>query len=259
LLRLGRPGKLFSSANILPALLAACLWGLVPLDVHAQVVPKDRVKSPQDTVTRRPDSLAATDVILEDSTQKVVIPADSNAVVTGDTTAPDSGAKPPKPRKGFRLSTAKDYYNPKTAVRRSLVLPGWGQIYNNRWWKVPIIYAGFGACAALIIGNNQGYVEYDRAVKCKGDSTCILDPHPEYSLESALAIREEYRRYRDLSIIICGLWYVLQAVDSYVDAHLRGFNVSDDFSAFVEPNVMIDPFRKNSLYTGFSVTFKLRR
>jgi hypothetical protein len=248
----------FRHRKFVQGLLLACLWSLIPLISFSQVVPKDRIKSPQDTVTRRPDSLTQTTVIMEDSSKKVVIPPDSSVATIGDTTVPDTGAPKPKKR-GIRLSTAKDFYNPRTAVRRSLVLPGWGQIYNNRWWKVPIIYAGFGTFAALIIGNNQGYLEYDRAVKCKGDTTCILDPHPEYSLESVLAIREEYRRYRDLSAIICGLWYVLQAVDAYVDAHLRGFNVSDDFSAFIEPNVMIDPFRKGSLYTGFSVTFKLRQ
>lgn len=153
----------------------------------------------------------------------------------------------------------KDHYDPKIAMRRSLILPGWGQLYNNRWWKVPIVYAGFGVFAVLIIKNNQGYMEYDRAVKCKGDTSCVNDPFPGYSIDNIISVRESYRRYRDLNFILTGLWYTLNVVDAYVDAHLRDFNVSDDLSLDVHPRVWIDPFRQNSLYTGVTLSLKLRQ
>ena len=107
-----------------------------------------------------------------------------------------------------------------------MLIPGWGQLYNRRWWKIPIIYAGFAGIVTSIVLNNDGYREYDDAVKCKGDTSCTTDLHPEFDINGVLSIRESYRRYRDLSVIICGLWYMLNAVDAYVDAHLREFNVS---------------------------------
>jgi hypothetical protein len=236
-------------------LILACIAFVFPLFLHAQV-------NPLDSIPRR-DSLGK-DAMKEEPVDTAVmfhvIEGDTVAAVETDTTRPDTGKSKFKPfRNGIHLSPPKEHYNPRIALGRSLLLPGWGQLYNNRWWKVPIIYAGFGTFAAFIIGNNQGYLDYDRAVKCKGDPTCTDDPYPDYNIEGVIAIREEYRRYRDLSIILGGLWYVLQAVDSYVDAHLREFNVSEDLQAQLHPSLYIDPFRRNSLYTGVSLTLKLRR
>lgn len=179
-------------------------------------------------------------------------------------TVPTDSADTSKKRFRLHLSPKKDFYDPKVAVRRSLVLPGWGQVYNNRIWKVPIIYAGFATFTVFIIGNHQGYLEYDRALKCT-DSINFCYPNPYATLQDQIGtqgiynIREQYRRSRDFNIILCGLWYVLNLVDAYVDAHLRGFNVSEDLSLDVNPSIGIDPFRQKNMFVGASLTLNLRR
>lgn len=132
------------------ALLIACATV-----VQAQVVPTDSFPAPGKGTIK--GSVPETD-----TTIKIITGGLPDAV--GDTvkavaTAEDSI----KAKKKFRLqlSPKKDFYDPKVAVRRSLVLPGWGQVYNNRIWKVPIIYGGFAAFTAFFIGNHQGYLEYD--------------------------------------------------------------------------------------------------
>jgi hypothetical protein len=159
---------------------------------------------------------------------------------------------------GFHLFPPRLHYDPRIAWKRSAILPGWGQLYNRRWWKVPIIYAGFGTICAFIYINHKGYREYDDAVKCKGDPACTDDPFPYYDIPGVISIRESYRRYRDLGVIVCGLWYLLNVVDAYVDAHLRGFNVSDDLSLHLSPSLSIDPFNHHRRYAGLSLALNLR-
>ncbi|MFN8395175.1 MAG: DUF5683 domain-containing protein [Bacteroidia bacterium] len=244
------------------------------LFANAQVIPADSLggdslKVVQDTVKKGKGSLKGGPVVAQDSVKK------GKGLFKGDKSAPDSlksvvvrrddgdsTVVDSNKRKSIlaRIYPHREHYDPKVAVRRSAILPGWGQMYNRRWWKVPIIYAGFAGFAYFIAVNHAGYREYDRSVKCKGDSTCIDDPHPEYtSIKSVINIREGFRRYRDLNIIFTGLWYVLNVVDAYVDSHLREFNVSDDLSLDVHPSLMIDPFRQRSLQAGMTLTLRLRQ
>lgn len=278
-------------ASVLAGIVLLCC-GLV---AHAQVIPTDSL--PSDSIRVIPDSLNKGKGSMKGSptvTQDSSSHTGKGSMKGGPVTAQDSsskkgkgqvkggGAKPDSlqsvvVRRGIGDSTAldtskrksflariypqRDHYDPKIAVRRSAILPGWGQMYNRRWWKVPIIYAGFVGFGYFIAVNHAGYREYDRSVKCKGDSVnCVNDPHPEYtSIQSVINIREGFRRYRDLNIIFTGLWYVLNVVDAYVDSHLREFNVTDDLSMDVHPSLMIDPFRQRSLQAGMTLTLRLRR
>lgn len=242
---------------------------------HAQVIPADSLAGDsltvvQDTIKKGKGSLKGGPVVVQDSVKK------GKGIFKGDKSQPDS-LKSVVVRRDAADSAAVDtsrfkrilakiypkreHYDPKIAVRRSAILPGWGQMYNRRWWKVPIIYAGFAGFAYFIADNHAGYLEYDRSVKCKGDTAnCVNDPHPEYtSIQSVINIREGFRRYRDLNIIFTGLWYVLNVVDAYVDGHLREFNVSDDLSLDVHPSLMIDPFRQRGLQAGMTLTLRLRQ
>jgi hypothetical protein len=233
---------------------------------------------PPDTLTQPADS-SVSDSFLNTKTELKgfrTLPADSldtpiivmnpeDSVPVGDSTRHDtSRTKLGRFLGSIHLSPPREDYDAKIAVRRSLLLPGWGQLYNRRPWKVPIIYAGFGVFAYFIIDNHRGYLDYDRAVKCVGfPGSCNPNPYyvlgQSYGIQGLINIREGFRRYRDLNFIFCGLWYALQAVDAYVDAHMREFNVSEDLSLDVHPSLGIDPFRQNSLFTGMSVTLKLRK
>jgi hypothetical protein len=243
--------------------LLTCLGWVLPQSIFAQT---DTLKAPQDSVKKGKSDLKSDGTEPGDTLIITPIEGDSLLVApAGDTTQKDtSKTKFGRLLAKIHLTEPREHYEARTAVRRSLVLPGWGQLYNRRPWKVPIIYAGFATFAVFIAQNHKGYADFDKAVKCVGDTnSCVPNPYyilgQQYGIKGLISIRESYRRYRDLNIIFCGLWYVLQAVDAYVDAHLREFNVSSDLSLQLHPGLYIDPFRQRSLYTGVSLTLKLRR
>lgn len=126
----------------------------------------------------------------------------------------------------------------------SMILPGLGQAYNKKYWKIPIIYAGFGVFTYFIIFNNNEYQEWKDAYiyaleNPDGDVPPINDYYEKYGYDSNI-LREQkdyYRRNRDLTIILTGLWYLLNVVDAAVDAHLMTWNVDEDLSIRLEPEL----------------------
>lgn len=131
-------------------------------------------------------------------------------------------------------------HSPKKATLYSLV-PGLGQIYNKKYWKLPIVYAGFGVTGYFAITNGQEYSKYNEAYKCAitlGDE-CTNELALKYDSDDLKTIRDYYRRNMELSYIIMGVWYVLQMLDATVDAHLYYWEVDDNLSVRVDP--MIQP------------------
>ncbi|MCR5819856.1 MAG: hypothetical protein K6F94_02740 [Bacteroidaceae bacterium] len=141
--------------------------------------------------------------------------------------------------------------NPIRALWLSLVLPGAGQIYNRKFWKLPIFYGGFLGCAYALQWNNQMLRDYSQAYLDIMDS----DPNTK-SYEKMLPMgydisgREEqfqtifknkknfYRRYRDMSIFAFAAVYALAVIDAYVDAELSTFDITPDLSLRVTPAVI---------------------
>lgn len=145
--------------------------------------------------------------------------------------------------------------DPNVALRRSLILPGWGQLYNRSSWKVPIIYAGFGGLGYMFAFNHREYRYHKLAAICISTGSCTEYPEFDgFSQENVISIREFHRRYRDLSVIIGALWYALNGVDAYVEAHLQPFEVGDDLSLRVKPSIMPDPFQQRNVYLGASLS-----
>jgi TM2 domain-containing membrane protein YozV len=149
--------------------------------------------------------------------------------------------------------TARDKrgHTPRGATLRSLILPGLGQIYNGRIWKVPIVYAGIGIPLYLFFDNKNWYNRTRYAIRMVTDS--ITDPallgkvHPQLnvfvergpaSLGSLLNLRNSFRRDMDYSLLITLLMWGLNIVDATVDAHLRDFDVSDELSMKIKPFIM---------------------
>lgn len=154
--------------------------------------------------------------------------------------------------KGYNIpdSTYQQKHLPPKATFMSAVLPGLGQAYNKKYWKIPVIYAGFTGLGYYTGYNNYVYKRYKDAYETKikidaGDST-LTDPLPNISTDATLKSREEWRRYRDLTIIGIGLLYVAQIIDANVDAHLFDYDISEDLSMRIEP-VYIDP--RSAIYT----------
>jgi len=124
--------------------------------------------------------------------------------------------------------TGKMPHSPRRATILSACLPGAGQIYNGKWWKTPIIYAGFAGLGYSVYFNNGEYKEFKKAYIHATDN----DPNtiPEYlgTPDYFQSRRNYYKRYRDLSVIGMAALYALQILDANVDAHLMYFDVSDD-------------------------------
>ena len=141
--------------------------------------------------------------------------------------------------------------NPTKATWLALVIPGGGQLYNRKYWKLPIIYGGFAGCAYALTWNNKMYKDYMQAYKDAAlgnwEANSIhdllppgyLDRTPKTQITETLRKRKDtYRRYRDLSIFAFIGVYLISVIDAYVDAELSNFDITPDLSMRVEPAVI---------------------
>ncbi|MGI6793783.1 DUF5683 domain-containing protein [Bacteroides sp. KG68] len=139
--------------------------------------------------------------------------------------------------------------NPTTATWLALVIPGGGQIYNRKFWKLPIFYGGFAGCAYALTWNNKMYRDYSVAYKDAANGnwtstsiTDLLPPKHNYTQSQLLEVlrkrKDTYRRFRDLSIFAFIGVYLLSVVDAYVDAELSNFDITPDLSMRVEPAII---------------------
>ncbi len=151
-------------------------------------------------------------------------------------------------------------HSPTKASIMSAVLPGLGQAYNKKYWKIPIIYAGLGAFAYFIVSNNSEYQKYKDAYNyvISGDTTWTDNDYAKkYTADQLQQSKNYYKRNKELSIILGCLWYILQIVDASVDAHFFEYDVTDDLSIRVDP--MLEPqkqFNFNGTVQGVKLTFK---
>ncbi len=122
----------------------------------------------------------------------------------------------------------------RKATLLSVVLPGSGQIYNRKFWKVPLVYGGAAAFIYFIDLNNKRYKEYGDIYEQKVNGTA--DPRwDQVNQESIRRYRDYWRRNRDLNVIGLGVLYFLQIIDANVDAHLYQYDISDDLTVRYEP------------------------
>ncbi|MBR6446079.1 MAG: hypothetical protein IKS94_06605 [Prevotella sp.] len=165
--------------------------------------------------------------------------------------------------KGVRVKKKRDWasWRPETkrAMWLSIVLPGAGQIYNRKYWKLPIIYGGFVGCAYAMRWNNQMYHDYSQAYMDLMDDDPKTESYNQFMHLGAKITdanitryqelfrkrKDRYRRWRDLSFFVMVGVYALSVVDAYVDASLSEFDISDDLSLEVSPAVMGNPAATN--------------
>ena len=142
--------------------------------------------------------------------------------------------------------------DPKRAMWLAIVIPGAGQIYNRKYWKLPIVYGGFLGCAYAMRWNNQMYQDYSQAYLDIMDNdpntksytqflhlgTQITSANESRYKQIFKSRKDKYRRWRDLSFFCMLGVYALSIIDAYVDAALSSFDISDDLSLQIEPAVM---------------------
>src|SRR6185503_1715884 len=150
---------------------------------------------------------------------------------------PDTSVKKQEPDTSKKVRV----WDPKIAARRSALIPGWGQIYNKKYWKLPIVYGGLGICGYVFVDNIKTYKEYKFAFAARikaqsgipadsADYKKLKDIYKVLSPGSIRTARDEFRRYVDYSALIFVLLWGLNVVDATVDAHLKAFDVSPDLS-----------------------------
>lgn len=166
---------------------------------------------------------------------------------------------------------------PKRALWLALVLPGAGQVYNRKFWKLPIVYGGFVGCIYAMTWNNQMYHDYSQAYMDIMDNDPNTQSYNQFlHLGNKITAENEerykslfqrrkdyYRRYRDLSLFCIIGVYALSVIDAYVDASLSQFDISKDLSMKVFPQVIKDnsnylarnPLRSTALGVQCSFTF----
>lgn len=274
-------------------ILLLCFFQVAGIDVYAQettTIPKDsiipvreapkaRARRHREPVTVLPpadtlkvkapvalppvDSLAAAKISIEtaDSLEKVnqknlkKIEAATNPVVKADTLPP-----PALPQKMF-------VPNPTKATWLALVFPGGGQIYNRKYWKLPIIYGGFAGCAYALSWNGKMYKDYSQAYMDIMDNNPntnsfedLLPPNSNYDTEQLKEVlrkrKDTYRRYRDLSIFAFIGVYLISVIDAYVDAELSNFDITPDLSMKVEPTIINNQFQPGRRSVGVQCSLR---
>ena len=135
------------------------------------------------------------------------------------------------------LSVFSQVKSPKKAAIYSAILPGTGQVYTKKYWKVPIIYAGILSSAYYINENNRKYNLYKSAAinSINNNSSTQIVNGNDYSYSELKILKDYYRRNREISYFSFIAVYVLNVVDASVGAHLYHFNVSDDISLNITP------------------------
>lgn len=125
------------------------------------------------------------------------------------------------------------------ATTLSLVCPGAGQVYNGSYWKVPIVVVGMASMVYVIDWNQRGYSRFKLAydLATDGDDTTIGE-FPNTSEESLRSIKNSYRRNRDLAIIGTVAVYLVQVADAHIDAHMQAYDISNNLSMKIEPQII---------------------
>jgi hypothetical protein len=214
-------------------------------------------------------------------TDSIVMALDSMYNAMGTAAPEDSGIseisglseEPGKPKASGRdWSTWRP--DPQRALWLALVIPGGGQIYNRKYWKLPLIYGGFMGCLYAMNWNNNMYKDYSQAFLDISDNdpntasynsylhlgAKITDSNKDRYKQIFRSRRDKYRRWRDLSFFVLVGVYALSVVDAYVDAELSVFDISKDLSLKVEPTIMnssssSNPFQGGALGLNCSLNF----
>lgn len=145
-------------------------------------------------------------------------------------------------KRAIETTKKKAEHSPRKATIRSAIIPGWGQAYNKKYWKIPIVYGALGTAAGFFIYNRKEYIDARDAYRNKldGDASNDYLIKPKFQPVDAEAVRQYrigVRQYVDYSVLIFAVLWGLNVVDATVDGHLKAFEVSDDLSMQINPAV----------------------
>ncbi len=151
------------------------------------------------------------------------------------------------------------YGKARTAAIFSAVIPGAGQAYNKQYWKMPVVYAALGGLGYWAYNNNKEFKYYSNNLRnayTSSNPDSVAYVNTRYTPGQLITQKNQYKKSRDLALILCGLAYALNVIDANVSAHLKTFDVSDDLSLQFKPWYNLG--YQNNFQTGLSIklTFK---
>ncbi len=147
-------------------------------------------------------------------------------------------------------------HSPKKAAILSAIIPGAGQIYNEKYWKAPLVWAMVGGSIYYFIYTQQIYIDYRNNYRVRVDNDPnTFDNYLFLTKTQLLGQRDNARQSRDLSILIMAIAYSLNIIDANVDGHLYNFDVSDNLSLKLKPSYYINPITAQS---GFQMSCSLQ-
>lgn len=147
-----------------------------------------------------------------------------------------------------QIMKQENKHSTKKASIYSALIPGYGQYYNKKYWKIPIVYSCIGTAFYIGKWNQNKYLIYKEAFQFRTDQdeSTIDEFENIYSEANLVTIKNYHRKNRDLAYIICAGLYLLNIIDASVDAHLFNFTINDDVSLNIEPYMMHPSLNFNS-------------
>lgn len=143
--------------------------------------------------------------------------------------------------------------DPRKALLYSAIFPGSGQIYNKKYWKVPIVWGGLGVLVYAVDFYNQGYNQYRSELFGVLESGDTFSPSG-YNESQLRTLTDAYRRQRDFFVVLTGMFYLLQMVDAHVDAHLKEFEINPRLKISLRPQIENSPL--TGATSGLALTLR---
>ena len=161
-----------------------------------------------------------------------------------------------------------EFPDPDVSWQRSMVVPGWGQVYNGDSWKLPIIYAGYAATGWYYYDRQKEYKNYRRAYRIRvWERDSVVQPTAAdlaflenenlaaASIDGLRRQRDQLRRQRDYAVLYIGAWHLLSVAEAFVGAHMKSVDITEDISMKVHPGFINLPGRGGVAGLGISVQF----
>ncbi len=138
----------------------------------------------------------------------------------------------------------ENFHSAKRASIYSAIIPGYGQFYNKKYWKIPIVYASIGTAFYIARWNQNKYLTYKEAFQYRTDqdATTIDEFENMYTEANLITIKNYHRKNRDLAYIISAGFYLLNIIDASVDAHLFNFTINEDVTLNIAPSMVHSSF-----------------
>lgn len=196
------------------------------------------------TVVRKSRGHNALRRSMSDNSGKLTLPNGEGVQVTADTVV---------------VATAPEH-SPVKSMWMSAALPGLGQVYNKQAWKIPIIYAGAAGVTYFAITNYQSREKFKNELinRQNGNTDALMERYANYPDANIYSIYQSYNRNFQLSLIIGGLFYALNIIDAYVYGHLFDFEINDDISLHLRPNVEMFDFGNGFSSPATGLTVQIR-